>query len=268
MRKNTTRPLTAWIGGTEVERGLFSAERCAIFERNSQKHSILQESKNDEKETSMQIAKAYLETLYQRRPELFPSGLNPSPLTEHDIQQLENRVGYPFPRQYQSYLQAYQVPRISTSVRFCTSHVYIRSKEKDTFVPEVKPENIVEVDFDWGGEGGFSREEYWERRVPGEEPYGMMDQFLKAGYILIGEYDGEGYFVFYDLVTAAALHIHNEEIWEEAPLDMVNDSSLVRPFMEKHASQLCPDFDTFLRLVCTGEIYHDGDMIFVELSPA
>ena len=90
----------------------------------------------------MQTAKAYLETLYQRRPELFPGGLNPSPLTEHDIQQLENRVGYPFPRQYRSYLQAYQVPRISTSVRFCTSHVYIRSKEKDTFVPEVKLENI------------------------------------------------------------------------------------------------------------------------------
>lgn len=216
----------------------------------------------------MQTAKAYLETLYQRRPELFPSGLNPSPLTEHDIQQLENRVGYPFPRQYRSYLQAYQVPRISTSVRFCTSHVYIRSKEKDTFVPEVKPENIAEVDFDWGGEGGFSREEYWERWAPGEEPYEMMDQFLKAGYILIGEYDGEGYFVFYDLVTAAVLHIHNEEIWEEAPLDMVDDSSLVRPFMEQHASQLCPDFDTFLRLVCTGEIYHDGDMIFVELPPA
>ena len=73
----------------------------------------------------MQTAKAYLETLYQRRPELFPSGLNPSPLTEHDIQELENRVGYPFPRQYRSYLQAYQVPRISTSVRFCTSHVYM-----------------------------------------------------------------------------------------------------------------------------------------------
>ena len=49
---------------------------------------------------------------------------------------------------------------------------------------------------------------------------------------------------------------------------MVDDSSLVRPFMEKHASQFCPDFDTFLRLVCTGEIYHDGDMIFVELPPA
>ena len=50
--------------------------------------------------------------------------------------------------------------------------------------------------------------------------------------------------MFYDLVTAAVLHIHNEEIWEEAPLDMVDDSSLVRPFMENHASQLCPDFDS------------------------
>lgn len=94
-----------------------------------------------------------------------------------------------------------------------------------------------------------------------------MAQFLKAGYILIAEYDGEGYFVFYDLVTAAVLHIHNEEICEEASPDMVDDSSLVRPFMEEHANQFCPDFDTFLRLACTGEIYHNGDMIFVELPP-
>ena len=216
----------------------------------------------------MQTTKAYLETLYQRKPELFPDGLNPSPLTEHDIQLLENRVGYPFPQQYRDYLLTYQVPRISTSIRFCTSSVYIRSKEKNTFVPEVKPENVVEVDFDWGGEGSFSREEYWDRWMPGEEPYEMMAQFLKAGYILIAEYDGEGYFVFYDLVTAAVLHIHNEEICEEASPDMVDDSSLVRPFMEEHANQLCPDFDTFLRLACTGEIYHYGDMIFVELPPA
>ena len=29
--ENTTRPLTVWIVGTDVERGLFSAERCAIL---------------------------------------------------------------------------------------------------------------------------------------------------------------------------------------------------------------------------------------------
>ena len=215
----------------------------------------------------MQIAKTYLETLYQREPEHFPNRLQPSPLMPHDIQLLEKRIGYPFPEQYRNYLMAYQVPRISTDVRFCRSHVYIRSKENDSYMLEVSPENVVEIDFDWGGEGGFSREEYWDRRVPGEEPYEMMDQFLKAGYILIAEYDGEGYFVFYDLVTAAVLRIHNEEIWEEAPLDMAEDSSLVRPFMEEHARQFCADFDTFLRLACTGEIYHDGDMVFVELPP-
>ena len=31
VRKNTTRPLTVWIGGTEIERGLFSVMRCAIL---------------------------------------------------------------------------------------------------------------------------------------------------------------------------------------------------------------------------------------------
>ena len=29
--KNTTRPLTVWIVGTDIERGLFSADRCAIL---------------------------------------------------------------------------------------------------------------------------------------------------------------------------------------------------------------------------------------------
>jgi len=31
VRKNTTRPLTAWIGGTDIEQGLFSAGRCVIL---------------------------------------------------------------------------------------------------------------------------------------------------------------------------------------------------------------------------------------------
>ena len=31
MRKNTTRPLTVWIGGTGIKQGLFLVMRCAIF---------------------------------------------------------------------------------------------------------------------------------------------------------------------------------------------------------------------------------------------
>ena len=31
LRKNTTRPLTVWIGGTDIERGLLSMRRCAIL---------------------------------------------------------------------------------------------------------------------------------------------------------------------------------------------------------------------------------------------
>ena len=31
VRKNTTRPLTVWIVGTDIERGLLSAEGCAIL---------------------------------------------------------------------------------------------------------------------------------------------------------------------------------------------------------------------------------------------
>ena len=30
-KKNTTRPLTVWIGGTDVEQGLFSTGKCATF---------------------------------------------------------------------------------------------------------------------------------------------------------------------------------------------------------------------------------------------
>ena len=36
VRKNTTRPLTVWIVGTEIEQGLFSTGRCAILEPNEQ----------------------------------------------------------------------------------------------------------------------------------------------------------------------------------------------------------------------------------------
>ena len=34
--KNTTRPLTVWIVGTDVERGLSAAGRCAILEVKAQ----------------------------------------------------------------------------------------------------------------------------------------------------------------------------------------------------------------------------------------
>ena len=33
LRKNTTRPLTVWIVGTDIEQGLFSVGKCAILER-------------------------------------------------------------------------------------------------------------------------------------------------------------------------------------------------------------------------------------------
>ena len=33
VRKNTTRPLTVWIVGTDIGQGLFLAGKCAILER-------------------------------------------------------------------------------------------------------------------------------------------------------------------------------------------------------------------------------------------
>ena len=45
---------------------------------------------------------------------------------------------------------------------------------------------------------------------------------------------------------------------------MEEAASLVRPFMKATASPLCPDFHTFLRLVCTGEIYRRGNMLFLD----
>jgi len=38
--KNTTRPLTVWIVGTEIERGLFTAGNYAILEQTGQMSCI------------------------------------------------------------------------------------------------------------------------------------------------------------------------------------------------------------------------------------
>ena len=37
----------------------------------------------------------------------------------------------------------------------------------------------------------------------------------------------------------------------------------IRFAMEKAASGFCPDFNTFLRLICTGELYDEDKMLFV-----
>lgn len=88
----------------------------------------------------------------------------------------------------------------------------------------------------------------------------MSECWLKAGFIDIGSFYMEDYFVFYDLVMGKVCYIHNEDIMEsDVDWDDVNS---IRTFMMKESLVLTNSFYEFLSLVCLGE-YCDDEIIFL-----
>ena len=83
--------------------------------------------------------------------------------------------------------------------------------------------------------------------------------WLEAGFLPLGNFYEESYFVFYDLINADVCCIHHEDIYLVEDWD---DPNSVRDCMEVEATDFCRDFNDFLRLVCLGEAYDEDDMIF------
>ncbi len=208
----------------------------------------------------MSPAKEYLEKLYEREPGLFPEGLRESPLTETDLLEIEQGLGYALPEQYREFLQSWLLPEgaVTVYVTFCGDYPNCfwktYSKEKGGYIPSDFG-NTVTVDLVWYGGYGNCAADYLEllkRRADG------MAAWLEAGFIQLGAYYMEDYFLFYDLACGNVRRIHNEDTFEA---DWENPAA-VRAFMEREALPLCPDFNTFLRFICLGEPYDEDEMVF------
>lgn len=207
----------------------------------------------------MQTAKEYLETLYQREPQLFAEPLKLSVLTETDLRFLEQKLGYPLPKQFVEFLTGYQLPEMTMFITFCgelaTALWYTFSREKNGYVRN-ETEDFVVVEFLWFGMDGNCGADYFHHFKRDE----LSEAWLKAGFIHIGAFYMEDYFVFYDLVTEKVCFIHNEDIMETL-IDW-DDMTNIRTFMLENSRLFGNSFHDFLRFVCTGQPYND-EIIFL-----
>ncbi len=213
----------------------------------------------------MKKCEEYLETLKKREPgsPSFPD----SSLSQDDIQQIEFMLGYTFPAQYKEFLASKQIPDV------CRVYITLcgRSSEFwDTFSREeneyvLRKTTDVLVDLNWYGINGACATE-WIHHL--KMLVGDMYIWVDAGYIRLGDFHKEDYFIFYDLVTGSVLKIHNEDIDEnELFWDALDneDPRAIRIAMEKTSSGFCTNFNSFLRLICEGGVYDEDRMIFFNL---
>ncbi len=209
----------------------------------------------------MSTAKEYLDFLFQQNPEFFSQPPEPSTLTEEDLHWMEEQLGYSLPAQFRAFLTCYQLAEIMVYLTFCgelaASLYYSFSKEKHGYLPSDNTDFVV-VDFKWYPMLGTSGADYLTQFKHDE----LCECWLTAGFIHIGDFYMESYYVFYDLLTEKVCYIHNEEIME-SPVDW-DDRDNIRHFMLNHASILCNEWNDFLHLVCLGEPYDEDNMLFLE----
>lgn len=213
----------------------------------------------------MIICEKYLDALRKREPELFPVAFPASNLTPTALQEIEKTIKHTFPNQYKEFLLSRQIPSTTTVfISLCgKSSMFWDTFSRKQNCEVARHDVNVLVDMNWYGINGMCALDWIEEL---KNLVGDFYIWVDAGYIRLGDFHGEDYFVFYDLDTGKVLKIHNEDIdeneafWEA--LDN-NNPAAIRAAMEETATGFCEDFNTFLRLICLGEVYDEDKMVFM-----
>lgn len=216
----------------------------------------------------MTVCERYLEDWQRREPERFAGGLKRSPLTPEDLRQMEKELPYPLPEQYQDFLLSYQVPEVTVYVTLCgdlsCSLWQTFSLEKHGYVRSTSYEEDVVVDVQWLGALGDCGADSLRHLRKWE----ISPGWSQAGLFQIGQFYMGDYLLFYDLRSGQVLFCHEEDINESGILaEGWDDAQAVRAFIEEEGRPFCPDFYTFLRLMCTGGPYDETDHVFPEGVP-
>lgn len=221
----------------------------------------------------MTIAEEYLKKLQEREPQLFPEPLRKSALTDGDIIEIERALGHRLPEQYKEFLQSYQLPETMTVyISFCgdsyaNSFSDTFSREKNEYVP-VDWDNDLStlVDMEWQNFNASNAAE-WLKQLE-DVDLAVASACLEAGYIYLGMFYEESYYVLYDLVKGEVVDIHHEAVYDLSyELGDVWEGGMpetLREGMVTYGHTLCKNFNDYLRLVCTGEHYDEDDMVFVK----
>ncbi len=214
----------------------------------------------------MIICEKYLNALRNREPELFPNAFPASNLTPTALQEIEKTIKHTFPNQYKEFLLSKQIPNTTTVfISLCGESSMFWdtfSRKQNCEVPRHDDVDVL-VDMNWYGINGTCALDWIEEL---KKIVGDFYIWVDAGYIQLGDFHGEDYFVFYDLDTGKVLKIHNEDIDENRAFWEAlrnKNPAAIRAAMEETATDFCEDFNTFLRLICLGEVYDEDKMVFV-----
>lgn len=221
----------------------------------------------------MTIAEEYLKKLQEREPQLFPEPLRKSLLTDGDIAEIEKAFGHRLPEQYKEFLQSYQLPDMRVYLSFLGEYFgdwdVTFSREKNDYMPVDDDQANVLTDMEWHNISGKNAAEWLEHLEETEFINGCDSVLREAGYLYLGAID-EGYFMLYDLVDGDIFYLYHESIYDIA--EECGDEVLEGGMPEKlregvyswGSAPIYKDFNDFLRHICLGEHYDEGEKIFVD----
>lgn len=223
----------------------------------------------------MTIAEEYLKKLQEREPQLFPEPLRKSTLTDGDIIEIEKALGHGLPEQYKEFLQSYQLPDMMTMyISFCGDDFgdwdRTYSIEEKDYVQAEDDQPSILVDMVWHNVSGANAAEWLERLDENYFINGCDDVFHEAGYLYLGAID-EGYYMLYDLVEGNIFYLYHESIYDigyEYGDEVILEGGMPEKLREAVYAWGSPpiykDFNDFLRHICLGEHYDEGEKLFVD----
>ena len=213
----------------------------------------------------MTPAKQYLDILREREPQLWQGPPEPSLLTEQDLSEIEEGLGYPLPAPYREFLLSGQMPDGVTTVlvsfcgdSFANSWEKTFSRELNGYIPRPDFDIGPTVQFEWENIRGSSGGDFLEKLRKRQRTEEGCPCFLEAGFLCLGNV--WGYLTYLDLVNGGIVTIHEEGVYDMMLFDGVNwdSKSEVRKYMESQCLYICRNFQDFLRFACTGD-YLDED---------
>lgn len=207
--------------------------------------------------------KVLLDLLQTREKVIFPQSFEKSALKAKDITEISKELGIKFPASYKEFLRTYQVPSSKVYICFCGSDYagslgITFSREENKYIDSEEDEILVELD--WVNYDTSSVEAFVKSF---HEKNDGTAAWAKAGYIFLGEF--RGYQIFLDGKEDVVCSIYHEDLYESEDYD---DPKAARECMEENASELCDNFEQFLKVICTGKPFDEDDHVLYGDEPA
>ena len=204
----------------------------------------------------MSLIKDLLDELKTREKDIFPDDFAKSGLMAKDITEIGKVLKVRFPASFKTFLRTYKMPSTKVYITLC-GDTYVNSfgltfsRTENKYIDTDEDQIIVELDwynYDVSGIDEFIKSF--------REINEGVEAWVKAGYILLGEF--RGYKIFLDTKEDIVYSIYHEDLYE---CDDPDDPKAVREAMEENALEFCDNFEQFLKVICTGKPFDEDDHV-------